>query len=77
MDAKGKVFPETHWRFEVGWVRDDPETRHPYPLTLEALVGLERVGGHASQDDVVISGSSLLGKGILNTTAAHVQFLSS
>lgn len=77
VDANGKVFPETHWRFEVGWVRDDPETRHLYPLPLEALVGLERAGGHASQDDDVISGSSLLRKGILNTTVAHIQLLSS
>lgn len=77
MDASGKVFPEMPWRFEVGWVRDDPETRHFYPLPLEVLVGLERVGEHTSQDDDVISCSSLLGKGILTTTASHTQLLSS
>ena len=48
--ANGKVFPEMPWRFEVGWVRDDPETGHLYPLPPGALVGPERPGGHDSWD---------------------------
>lgn len=39
--ANGKVFLETPWHSEVGWVRDDPEMRHLYSLPLGALVGPE------------------------------------